>query len=243
MSRKISGQSTQRGFTLVELMLAMAFISMLLLAIAMTTVQIGHIYNRGLTMKEVNQSGRAISDDIQRTIIGARPLNLADGSSYRPQIIDQTGSITTAGGRLCFGSYSYIWNLGLTIDKKPGDTNINKYTDGSLIRLAKVYDPGKSYCTPDGHGVFPAPARSSATELIGIGNSSLALQSVTIRQQVATTSGQALMTVDFTLGTNDQSLLDAGSTTCKPPADGGYLEYCSVNSFQVVARAGNQAGQ
>ena len=58
----------QTGFTLIELMLAMTFISVLLLAIAMTIIQIGTIYNRGVTLKEVSQAARSISDELNRSI-------------------------------------------------------------------------------------------------------------------------------------------------------------------------------
>ena len=57
------------GFTLVELMLAMAFVSVLLLSVAMVAVQAGKIYNRGTVMKTVNQSGRTISDVIRRDFL------------------------------------------------------------------------------------------------------------------------------------------------------------------------------
>ena len=58
----------QRGFTIIELMLAMTFVSFLLMAIAMVTVQVGKTYNRGLTLKTVNQSGRDITDSIRSDI-------------------------------------------------------------------------------------------------------------------------------------------------------------------------------
>ena len=66
----------QRGFTLIELMLAMTFISVLLLAIAMTIIQIGNIYNKGTTVKEINQAARAIADDVSRSASAASALNI-----------------------------------------------------------------------------------------------------------------------------------------------------------------------
>ena len=48
----------RRGFTLIELMLAIAFISMLLLAIAAVGIQVGRIYTRGIVLRDVNQAGR-----------------------------------------------------------------------------------------------------------------------------------------------------------------------------------------
>lgn len=62
MSRKHHKQ--EQGFTLVELSLSMAFIAMLLLGIALLTIQISAIYNKGLTMRSVNESGRLIAKDM-----------------------------------------------------------------------------------------------------------------------------------------------------------------------------------
>ena len=51
----------RRGFTLIELMLAIAFISMLLLAIAAVGIQVGRIYTRGIVLRDVKapKIGRA----------------------------------------------------------------------------------------------------------------------------------------------------------------------------------------
>lgn len=90
----------KRGFTLIELMLAMTFVSALLLAIAMTVIQISNVYTRGLTLKEVNQAGRTISTELKRGISQSAPFAVP-GPKYVVQ---------PWGGRLCVGQYSYIWN-------------------------------------------------------------------------------------------------------------------------------------
>src|SRR5680860_795921 len=94
----------QRGFTLIELMLAMAFVSTLLLAIAMIIVQIGSIYNKGITYTDVNSAGSSIASELQRSINESTPFNIdpAKGTSL---YVDKTW-----GGRLCTNRYSYIWN-------------------------------------------------------------------------------------------------------------------------------------
>lgn len=54
-------QVKSRGFTIIELMLSMTFLAMLMLVIALTTIQISNIYNKGVTLREVNQAGRSVS--------------------------------------------------------------------------------------------------------------------------------------------------------------------------------------
>ena len=53
-------QGYKKGFTLIELMLAMSFISVLLLSIAMVGIQAGKMYSRGIVLRDVNKAGRDI---------------------------------------------------------------------------------------------------------------------------------------------------------------------------------------
>jgi prepilin-type N-terminal cleavage/methylation domain-containing protein len=64
-------QGYKKGFTLIELMLAMSFISVLLLSIAMVGIQAGKMYSRGIVLRDVNQAGRDISDTIRRDFLQA----------------------------------------------------------------------------------------------------------------------------------------------------------------------------
>ena len=184
----------QKGFTLIELMLAMGFVSALLIAVAMTVIQIANIYNRGITLKDVNQAGRSIASELQRSIAGSASFNIDSGVGSR--YIQQSLNGKNAGGRLCIGQYSYIWNYGSAI--KPNDTSSspNLYLD---------------------------PASDTAYDA---------------------KTGQRLYSIEFLIGTNDQTALmhDSGLvvTGCLPPSDpNSDPSYCSVNQFNIVARAGN----
>ena len=53
------------GFTIIELTLAMAFISVLLISIVLVSIQAGKMYNRGIILRGVNQAGRDI-DTVMR---------------------------------------------------------------------------------------------------------------------------------------------------------------------------------
>ena len=60
-----------KGFTLVELMLAMAGVAVLLVSIVVTTMQLMGMYHKGLTVKSINQAGREINDMIRRDSLAA----------------------------------------------------------------------------------------------------------------------------------------------------------------------------
>lgn len=238
----------KQGFTLIELMLAMGFVSVLLIAIAMTVMQIGNIYNRGLTLKEVNQAGRSLASELQRSIAEGLSFDITKPSHYLTQ--PTVGAKT--GGRLCTGQYSYIWNYGTVI--KPNDTSLspNLYTasdKNTQIRFVKVVDPGMTYC-------ITSPLKSidlsNSTELLNAGEHDLVIHDFTISAVASAgddKTGQQLYSIDFLIGTNDQTTLttlngDPSTTRCLAPGEvlSGKTpdpSYCSVNKFDVIVRAGN----
>ena len=140
-------QDSTRGFTLIELMLAMTFIAILLVAVAMTTIQISNIYNKGITLREVNQAGRSLSSEFQRSIGGAVPFDVTPKVDDSPATLTSKYVVRDGGGRLCLGSYTYAWNYGKTLAGETGAPAVfNKYSNGSTVRFAKVKDASGSLC-------------------------------------------------------------------------------------------------
>jgi hypothetical protein len=214
-------------------MLAMTFISILLVAIAVTIIQISNIYNHGITLKEVNQAGRSLAADLQRSVRASSQFDISNGGNHYIQQGDW-------GGRLCLGNYSYIWNYGKAInDNDPNESNLNVYTSdtGIAIRFVKVIDPSSSYCLNPAKKVEP----SEAIDLVNVGDHNLAVHNFTVtsgENAVDTRTGQRLYSIKFVIGTNDTNALDGG--VCKSPGTpGADPSYCSVQEFNVVARAGN----
>ena len=56
---------SKKGFTLIELMLAVAFLGTLLLSVAMLAMRLVNMYTKGATMRAVNSVGSAIVDDVR----------------------------------------------------------------------------------------------------------------------------------------------------------------------------------
>lgn len=218
-------KAKQQGFTLIELMLSMAFISVLLIVILLTTIQITRIYEKGISMREVNQTGRSVAADLTRTIASASPFDLSDTDSFR-QTLGSGGRPT--GGRLCTGQVSYIWNIS--------DSSVN----GGDVRFVKSYDPAREYCMA-GKSVA---GDSNAIDLLREGERDLVMHDFTISQAPEandTATGQALYAIRFIIGIKDQTLLESNNAACRPPdtAAGGE-DYCAVNRFDLVVRAGNK---
>ena len=236
----VAKRTQQAGFTLIELVLAMAFISALLLAIALTIIQIGTIYNRGMTLKEVNQTSRSLSDELSRSLSASQAFELS--AKYVP---------TTAGGRLCLGQYSYVWNFGKALQQ--GDQNLVGYdtpTGKDPIRFVKLPDPAGLYCakTPDGAAVLYRNIRSADTnatiELLKTGDRTLTIHKFTITSGANAkdaATGQQLYNVSYTIGTGDVVALTPDQSSCLPPGDpNSDFSYCTVQQFSLVVRAGNR---
>ena len=234
------------------MMLSMTFVAFLLLAIALTTIAIANAYQRGIMLSNVNIAGRVVATDLQRTISQAPAT----------QTIQFGTTITSTGGALCLGTYSYIWNNGK--DLQAGSPGLIKYgagpNSGKPVRLAKVLDTTKSECPSTGPVPSPGIFGSIPVELLPNDGANsyngLALQTTgtggTAQQALMISSTpvlsdatQAMYQVVFTLGTNDQNALNttqANAPSCQPPSSSNSnLNYCAVNQFVFYVRTGGGA--
>lgn len=245
----------KKGFTLVELMLAMSFVSVLLLAIALTIMQIGTTYNRGMTTKEMNQAARGISEDFRYNIAASASFSPTDGSF----LVVRSGGID-AGARLCLGTYSYIWNYGRVFETAGATpTRYDNPPAGmsSDIRLVRVNDSTKAYCAKQNNSDAPVLAniRSADTavtqELLRVGDRNLAVYQFAIVSNDSMYSGltdQRLYHISFTIGSGSISAMSADQTRCLLPGEvdasrpGAIadVEFCVVQQFSLVIRTGNK---
>lgn len=250
------------GFTLIELTLSMAFVSVLLLAIALTIIQISNVYNRGITLKEVNQLGRSVSTDLTNSISAATPFSIdpkvGDRYSNATEYVKPTIVAQEWGGALCLGQYSYIYNYGHAIARLDY-SRLNFYAGtaktSKTIHFVKIYDPIQAYCVTNTANQLSTPVDSTkATELIGTGIKDIVIHNFSITtatgdaiNDAVVTTGQQLYDISFLIGTNDSEALYTGADGdlyCKPPSLSINVDpaYCFVARFHVVARAGNKSG-
>lgn len=115
----------QRGFTLVELMIAAAFLGFIVTFATVAFVQINQAYNRGITVKRTQESTRDIIQEIATTIQAADYSDT--GTSV---VVIDTG---TGPNYLCVGNVRYIWmeGVGQPFSLKK-DFSFGVCNDGSL---------------------------------------------------------------------------------------------------------------
>lgn len=188
-----NNKKRQKGFTLVELMLSVGFVGSLLVLIALITIQIMGLYNKGLTLKEVNEVSRIVVRDMQQSITSADAFRIhytvegaPKAAASLKEAIELGGDVdyysNPAGGRLCTGVYTYVWNTGAALKSRntmfagsdsrrtfrAASSTIDypiqfiKYTDGreDPVRFIKVRDPAKQFCRAPAteSGVAPSAA-------------------------------------------------------------------------------------
>lgn len=213
------------GFTLVELMLAMTFLSILLIAIATFTMEITHLYDKGQTIKTINQSGREVVDSIRRD---SRTMG-----SLSERFVVPAGSNGWLG-RLCFGSVSYVWNTATDLQDPAKGVKYTKISGGAGDRvvLARVQDVGGAYCSDTTKTDVP---EASSTEMLKGDGRDMALYAVNWQPISPAGSSPQLYLLSFTLGTNEKQAVNTSNLSCRPPGDvESNFDFCSVNDFEVL---------
>lgn len=172
----------QSGFTLVELTLAIAFIAFLVMFTVFATLQVMRTYNKGLAVKEINQTSRTIVEELARNVRNATATSL---NTY-------PNEVTPIQSRICVGGVSYVWNIA--------GGNLNRYSSAGNPRVTfvRVNDPGGAMCV-DSVGLFPNVDPAQATELL---SSRVWVQSLTITKNTTTD----LATINLQLSTVDDPL-------------------------------------
>ncbi len=218
----------RRGFTLVELNLAMIFVAILLISVALLTIQVTRMYQKGVTIKTVNQVGREVTDQLRTDITEA-----TDISSW----VQGTGS-----GRICLGAVSYVYNTPTALDS----ANYLEKADGQPIYLARIIDPNAAWCE-DGSGTSPVLTQLSAGDeftelLINDDTSPLAVHQMALESYSPTGTSvisQRLQHLSMQIGTNEADTIDGGQ--CRPPtASEANFDYCFVAEFETIIRSGEE---
>lgn len=224
----------RQGFTLIELTIALAFLSILLIAILTLTLASGKLYVKGMTNKTVNQSGREIQDIVRRDFLAADASDIGN--------VLTEGSGLSISGRICLGSVTYLWNTAdiLNDTSANGTTYRIRLSTSTPIRFARVVDVNAELCVANPLGRFPVtiPTTLATTELLGGDGRDFAMYSMAINS-ISKRDKRGLYEMKYTIGTNDQGTVesDDGYVRCKPDATAtANFDYCSVTDFDMMLR-------
>lgn len=233
----------QQGFTLVELTIAVAFLSVLLMAILTVSLMAGKLYIKGDTNKTVNQAARDFSDVVRRDF-----LSTGTGIITVPEPVN-AGTVTNPllSGRACLGNVTYLWNSAALLNDTSDaarEARIVYDTTSQPIRFVRISQPKYKYCDKDPvTDKYPVRIVGSevTTELLGGTGREYALHSISITA-LATNGDRGMYQIAYTMGTNEEGTLerdDTGTIICKPNNSvAANFDYCSVNDFDMIVRVG-----
>ena len=231
-----------RGFTIVELTIAVAFLSVLMLAILTISMAAGKMYVKGDTNKAINQAGRDFSDTIRRDFLAAGV------GTITPPIINNVGSTGNPliSGRMCLGAVDYLWNTAALLNSSSAAAEGAKIrmSNGRPIKFVRITNTA-GYCseTPAGSGNYPMtiPANADVTEMFGGDGREYALYSMTLRE-LSRRDERGIYQLSYTLGTNEAESTEVapeGYVRCKTDDNvAAYFSYCSVSDFDTLIRIG-----
>ena len=167
----------KKGFTIIEITLAMTFLAILMVSIATLIMRVTNIYQKDLAMRAINATGTEIIEDITRTVGAASYLvdihsqdaelggngvmeydnnyKLVEKYYYDYTVYNENHDGKNFNvqyfGVLCTGDYSYIWNTARALD--PDFTTKNFITvNGEKVKMVRVYDREQTQCNKDKNG-------------------------------------------------------------------------------------------
>lgn len=242
----------QAGFTIVETMLSVAFISILLIAVGTISLHTVRTYHKGVTVKTVNEIGYAVGDDLKRSIsAGGVSLNSTPSDYFTNDNY----------GVLCTGVYSYVWNYANSLKTK--NTKVIRYKeylsdttnlggDESKIRMVKVLDRTRYFCSIAAdyskiNGSIhspksPAAVANRAIEIIKPSDGDLMMYDFHIAQGARDSqTGYSIYNASFSLGTfmdkymikDAQCVTDGSLLSGVESSAAGLHDYCAINKFNI----------
>lgn len=229
-------QGTKKGFTIMELMLAMGVIAFLLIAVAGLIIQMTNTITRGTTYRDLNAASRTINADFTKTFNSA-PMpdgwtgGFNDNGFYKSMgASSATGGVTRESGAFCLGTVSYIWNTG--------NSNQITYSDGSPVKLAKVRDSKKEYCENNAENTVwkNVPRNSTVTEVLTGGEIGLQLHRInfsTSPSLKSSSSNQMIVNISYILGTPTNGDINVSTYNCEGNVKSNY---CAINRFDLTVR-------
>lgn len=197
----------QRGFTLIELMLALSFLAFILIFIVSAMVQYMNTYNKGLVYKEINQAGRTTFEDINRSL---------RFSSANVSLMSK--------GRLCMGGETYVWNTPTVTNKYEG--TVGNVEEGMI----RVPDGAGALCIADTMGNGPLIPKLPESDVIA--GSNVEVQSFAGTQY--DNGGLYKLKLVLSTGGDNRPDNNLGDIECPGGSEG---QFCAVAEFETFIAA------
>jgi prepilin-type N-terminal cleavage/methylation domain-containing protein len=202
---------TNQAFTIIEVLIATAVFSVVLLIVTAAIVEVNHLYYRGITEANVQNTARSTLDTISQVI-------QFNGGMVTPA----TGASPGTNYQFCVGNQQFSYRLGWTLtDSGSPNVTLNETPHG-------LYQVSLAGCNATS---TPASLQNvsltGGRELLGT-NMRLSKLGVT-----AVGTDEYKVTVRIAYGANDLlSSPTANTASCKNQTAG--TQFCAVSEFSTV---------
>ncbi len=257
-------KQNKKGFTIIEFSISLIFISIILVAVCLLTIQISQIYQQGLVIRAINSAGREIMDEMTQTVsssqivaginptLGSGLDNITDRDILEARkkyfLYNQKGSDSSqqTSGIFCTGSYDYVWNTADTV--KNNDKNNAVLINNQIYKFARIPDTSRKFCAADistGKIKSISIPAGNVINLINSDENDLALYDLTVYPAMQSESTlHTLYSISFIIATTRGGInINANGDYCRSvddPKSGEYsnqdFNYCAVNRFDFVIR-------
>lgn len=222
MNKQVSSRRhlPDRGFTLVEAMLATAIFSLSIVIAITAFVQVNRIYHRGITTSRVQEDARSLIDELSRTI------QFADGGSFvfnpDPDPNDlPAGSYDPAGaGAFCIGSSQFTFNIDVESGTNRNVLGLPVAPFAPAVPIVYKSDR-KPGCTP-----APDTHAGDGYDLVRKG--------FVLKDLQVTEISLGVYRVEFTIAANQSGVLtgSGSAATCQPGGAG--TQFCAVTTLSTI---------
>jgi prepilin-type N-terminal cleavage/methylation domain-containing protein len=216
---KILRTPDQTGFTLVELLLAMAIFSFMLLIMSAGVIRLIHFYQATLDVRATQQAAREVSDDLTEA---ARQSSLITVSNVGPAYGGQPESAVCFFSSLSHNADSTITGSGIAFyAQQTGTYQWTIYQVAFSGLTSNV--TGSGSCTPPSGG---AEVTSTAVSFIRFGATTTPDNRLVQFEMVIAGSSELtpVTNIDYT-------------ALPLPTCSDGNNDYCSITNLQVAAEA------
>ena len=168
-----------------------------------------------------------------------------DGLSAKGRDIVQVApsdSGTGGLGRLCFGSYTYVWNTPENLRSRDASAGV-AYDDDpnhNKVVFARVADPDGSLCKAI-RGRYPTVitkgAPMNAVEVLGDKDTGLAIHNISLTDLFVDSNSRAGYTIGYTLGTYEEDtyrngIINSSDAQCLAQSEEtNNYTFCAINQF------------
>jgi prepilin-type N-terminal cleavage/methylation domain-containing protein len=211
-------KNSQRGFTIIELLIATAVFSVILLLGTYALLQIGRVYIKGVTMTRAQEVSRNALAEISQSI------QFSGGTI----LLGSTGSVNSNpavpgsdNGVFCIGStrFTYTTNRQLTDSATPGQYQAKQVLIKDTI----------AGCNPAIPVSLQPSFNSDAKELTGL---NMRLRSLSVKQVPGTTNSY---TISIVVVYGDDDILNPNWDNCGVSVNAGG-GWCAASQLTTTVR-------